>query len=91
MKKKGVAPKLPRAPVMSRTAAALRMRNINENHVQRQKTHNDRLLLAKSVAEKTARTNHEIEYNSLLGASLHGHLSGYAVDRLAALKTYLHK
>ena len=91
MKKKIAAPKLPRAPAMSRTAAALRMRNINENHVQRQKTHNDRLLLAKSVAEKTARTNHEIEYNSLLGASLHGHLSGYAVDRLAALKTYLHK
>ena len=80
MKKKIVAPKLPRAPVMSRTAAALRMRNINENHVQRPKTHNDRLLLAKSVAEKTARTNHEIEYNTLLGASLHGHLSGYAVD-----------
>ena len=91
MKKKIAAPKLPRAPVMSRTAAALRMRNINDNHVQRQKTHNDRLLLAKSVEEKTARTNHEIEYNSLLGASLHGHLSGYAVDRLAALKTYLHK
>ena len=91
MKKKIAAPKLPRAPVMSRTAAALRMRNINENHVHRQKTHNDRLLLAKSVAEKTARTNHEIEYNSLLGASRHGHISGYAVDRLAALKTYLHK
>ena len=91
MKKKIAAPKLSRAPVMSRTAAALRMRNINDNHVQRQKTYNDRLLLAKSVAEKTARTNHEIEYNSLLGASLHGHLSGYAIDRLAALKTYLHK
>ena len=91
MKKKGVAPKLPRAPVMSRSAAALRLRTINDNHVQRHKAHNDRLSLAKSVAEKAARTNHEIEYNSLLGASLHGHLSGYAVDRLAALKTYLHK
>ena len=91
MKKKIAAPKLPKAPVMSRSAAALRLRTINENHVQRHKAHNDRLRLAKSVAEKNARTNHEIEYNSLLGASLHGHVSGYAIDRLAALKTYLHK
>ena len=83
VKKKIAAPKLARAPLMSRTAAALRLRNINENHVQRQQTHNDRLLLAKSVAEKTARTNHEIEYNALLGASLHGHLSGDAIDKLA--------
>ena len=76
---------------MSRTAAALRIRTINENNVQRQKFHNDRLNLAKSVAEKTARTNHEIEYNQLLGHSLHGRLSGHAIDKLAALKTYLGK
>ena len=63
MKKKVAAPKLPKAPVMSRSAAALRIRTINENNVQRQKFHNDRLNLAKSIAEKTARTNHEIEYN----------------------------
>ena len=91
MKKKGVAPKLPRAPVMSRSAAALRLRTINENHVQRQKAHNDRLALAKSVAEKAARTNHEIEYNSLLGASLHGRLSGLAIDKLASLEKLLGK
>ena len=43
MKKKVAAPKLPKAPVMSRSAAALRIRTINENNVQRQKFHNDRL------------------------------------------------
>ena len=91
MKKKGVAPKPPKAPVMSRTAAALRLRTINDNNVQRHKAHNGRLLMAKNVAEKNAGTNNDIEYNALLGASLHGHLSGCAVDRLAALKTYLHK
>ena len=91
MKKKVGAPKLPKALVMSRTAAALRIRTINENNVQRQKFHNGRLNLAKSVAEKTARTNHEIEYNQLFGHSLHGRLGAHAVDKLAALKTYLGK
>ena len=91
MKKKVAAPKLPKAPVMSRSAAALRIRTINENNVQRQKFHNDRLNLAKSIAEKTARTNHEIEYNQLWGHSLHGRLGGHAADKLAALKTYLGK
>ena len=91
MKKKADAPKLPKAPVMSRSAATLRIRTINDNHVQRRRSHNDRLNLAKSVTEKTARTNHAVEYNQLLGHSIHGRLGGYAVDRLAALKTYLGK
>jgi len=91
MKKKGVAPKLPKAPVMSRSAASLHLRIINDNHVQRQKAHNERLALAKSVAEKAARTNHEIEYNSLLGASLHVLLSVLSIDKLANLTTYLGK
>ena len=73
---------------MSRSAAALRIRTINDNHVQRHKAHNDRLSLAKSVAENTARSNHEIEYNQLLGHSLHGRLGPMAMDKLAALKTY---
>ena len=88
MKKKIAAPTLPRRPAMSRSAAALRLRTINDNHVQRQKAHNDRLALAQSVAEKTARTNHEIESNSLLGASLHGRLSGLAIDKLASLENF---
>ena len=91
MKKKGVAPKLPRRPAMSRSAAALRLRTINDNHVQHQKHHNDRLALAQSAAEKTARNIHELEYNSLLGASLLGRLSGLAIDKLASLKTLLGK
>ena len=91
MKKKAAAPKLPNAPVISRTAAALRIRTINDNNVQRHKFHNDRLNLAKSVAEKTARSNHEIEYNQLFGHSLHGRLGPMAIAKLAALKTYLGK
>ena len=89
MKKKVVAPKLPKSPVMSRSAVALRIRSINAAHVQRHKAHNGRLNLAKSVAEKTARTNHEIEYNQLWGHSLHGRLGGHDADKLAALKSYL--
>ena len=76
---------------MSRSAAALRLRTINDNHVRRPKAHNDRMILAKSVAEHTARDNHELEYNALLGASLDGSLSGYAIDKLNTLTTYLHK
>ena len=91
MKKKAAAPKLPKAPVMSRSAAALRLRTINENHGQRQKSRTGLLNLAKSIAGKTARTNHEIEYNQLLGHSLHGRLGAHAVDKLAALKTCLGK
>ena len=91
MKKKQLAPKLPRGPAMSRSAAALRLKTINDNHVQRQKAHNDRLSLAHSVAEKTTRTNHDIEYNSRLGAPLHGRRSGFAIDKLASLKSLLGK
>ena len=89
MKKKIAAPKLPNAPAMGRKAAALRLRTINDNHVQQHRAHNDRLMLAKSVAEHTARDNYEIQYNALLGASKPGALSGYATDQLGAPKTYL--
>ena len=89
--KKKVAPKLPKAPTISRSAAALRIRTINDGHVQRHKAHNDRLSLAKSVAEKTDRSNHEIEYHQLLGHSLHGRLGPIAIDKLDALKTYFGK
>ena len=76
---------------MGRATAALRLRTINDNHVQKHKAYHDRLYLAQSVAQKNTRTNHELEYDRLLGASLHGQLGGYAVDSLAALKTYLNK
>ena len=90
-KKKALAPKLPRAPAMSRTAVALRLRTIRDQNVHHHKTHQDRLLLAKSVAEKNARVNQELEYDRLLGASLHKGLGTTAIARLDALKTLLNK
>ena len=89
--KKKYAPKLPKAPAMSRTAAAMRLRTIRDQNVAHHKTHQDRLLLAKSVAEKNARTNQELEYNRLLGATLHSGLGATAIARLADLKTLLNK
>ena len=90
-KKKALAPKLPRAPVMSRTVAALRLRTIRDQNVHHHRTHQDRLLLAKSIAEKNARVNQEIEYDRLLGASLHKGLGATAMSRLDELKAVLKK
>ena len=90
MKKKALAPKLPKAP-MSRTAAALRLRTIRDQNLIHHKTHQDRLLLAKSIAEKNARGNQEMEYDRLLGGSLHPGLGAYAIARLDHLKTLLNK
>ena len=89
--KKALAPKLPRAPAMSRTAAALRLRTIRDQNVHHHKTHQGRLLLAKSIAEKNARVNQEMEYDRLLGASLHKGLGATAIARLADFNTLLNK
>ena len=91
MKKKAFAPKLPKTPGMSRTAAAWRLRTIRDQNVHHHKTHQGRLLLAKSVAEKNARVNQELEYDRLLGASLHKGLGATAIARLDALKALLNK
>ena len=91
MKKKALAPKLPKGHAMTRTAAALRLRTIRDQNVHHHKTHQDRLLLAKSVAEKNARVNQELEYDRLLGASLHKGLGTTAIARLAELKAVLNK
>ena len=91
MKKKALAPKLPKAPAISRTAAALRLRTIRDQNVHHHKTHQGRLLLAKSITERNARVNQEMEYDRLLGASLHRGLGATAVARLADLKALLHK
>ena len=90
-KKKALAPKLPRAPAMSRTAAALRLRTIRDQNVHHHRTHQGRLLLAKSIAEKNARVNQEMEYDRLLGASLHKGLGAAAMSRLDELKAVLKK
>ena len=42
---------------MGRATAALRLRTINDNHVQKHKAYHDRLYLAQSVAQKNTRTN----------------------------------
>ena len=91
MKKKALAPKLPKGPAMSRTAAALRLRTIRDQNVHHHKTHQDRLLLAKSIAEKNARVNQDLEYDRLLGASLHKGLGATATARLADSKTLLNE
>ena len=91
MKKKALAPKLPKGPAMSRTAAALRLRAIRDQNLHHHKTHQDRLLFAKSIAEKNARVNQDLEYDRLLGASLHKGLGATATARLAELKTLLNK
>ena len=90
-KKKALAPKLPRAPAMSRTAAALRLSAIRDQNVHHHKTHQGRLLLAKRIAEKNARVNQELEYDKLLGASLHKGLGATAMSRLDELKAVLNK
>ena len=89
MKKKPFAPQLPKAPAISRTAAAMRIRTIRDQNVHYHKTHQDRLLLAKSVAENNARVNPYMEYNRLLGASLHKGLGAIAIARLDNLITLL--
>ena len=91
MEKKALAPKLPKGPAMSRTAAALRLRTIRDQNVHHHKTHQGRPLLAKSIAEKNARVNQELEYDRLLGASLHKGLGATATARLADLKPLLNK
>ena len=91
MKKEALAPKLPKGPAMSRTAAALRLRTIRDQNLHHHKTHQYRLLLAKSIAEKNARVNQDLEYDRLLGASLHKGLGATATARLAELKTLLNK
>ena len=67
---------------MSRTAAALRLMTIRDQNLIHHKTHQDRLLLAKSVAKKNARLNQDMEYDRLLGASLHKGLGATAAARL---------
>ena len=69
----------------------MRLRTIRDQNVHHHKTHQDRLLLAKSVAEKNARVNQEMEYDRLMGASLHKGLGTIAIARLDNLKALLNK
>ena len=90
MRKKALALQLPKAP-MSRTVAALRLRTISDQNVIPHRAHQGCFLLAKGNAEKNARVNQEMEYDRLLGASLHPGLGSYAIARLDDLKTLLNK
>ena len=91
MQKKPFAPKLPKPPAISRTAAAMRLRTIRDQNVHHRNTHQGRFLLAKSVAENDARVNQEMEYDGLLGASLHKGLGATAIARIDNFKTLLNK
>ena len=76
-------------PQMSRMAAAMKLRTIRDQNVHATKSHNDRLMLAKSIEEKRLATTRELEYNRLLGASQFGRMTPYAIGRLNDLKTVL--
>lgn len=88
---RGAAPLSGAKPQMSRMAAAMKLRTIREQNVHASKAYNDRLMLAKSIEEKRLRTNHELEYNRLLGASQFGRMTPFALGRLDDLKNVLNK
>ena len=76
---------------MSITAAALKLRTFRDQNVHASNHYNDRIMLAKSIEEKRLRTNNELEYNRLLGASQFGRMNAFAIGRLEDLKTLLNK
>ena len=76
---------------MSRKAAALRLTTISAQHIHKQKANMDRLKYAEEVEQKTARNNHELEWQRLTGAAQAGAMTAYPIGRLADLKRVLGK
>lgn len=86
------APKHPKRPVtMSRKAAALRLATIRTQNIHKQKANMDRLKFAEEVEQKTARANHDLEWQRLTGAAQAGAMTAYSIGRLAELKRVLGK
>ena len=86
------AVKPPKRPVpMSRKAAALRLTTIRTQNIHKQKANMDRLKFAEEVEQKTARNNHDLEWQRLTGAAQAGAMTAYSIGRLADLKRVLGK
>ena len=86
------AVKPPKRPVtLSRKAAALRLATIRTQNLHKQKSHQDRLKFAEEVEQKTARANHDLEWQRLTGAAQAGAMTALSIGRLAELKRVLGK
>ena len=86
------AVKPPKRPVtLSRKAAALRLATIRTQNIHKQKANMDRLRFAEEVEQKTARNNHDLEWQRLTGAAQAGAMTAYSIARLADLKRVLGK
>ena len=75
-----------RPVTQSRKAAALRLATIRTQNIHKQKAHMDRLRFAEEVEQKTARNNHDLEWQRLTGAAHAGAMTAYSIARLADLK-----
>ena len=74
-----------------RKAVALQLTTIRAQNMNRQKTNNARIQWAHEVEAKTVRNNYQMEHDRLLGASQFGHMTPFALGRLADLKRVLGK
>jgi hypothetical protein len=74
-----------------RKAVALQLTTIRAQNMNRQKADHARIQWAQGMEEKTVRNNHQMEHDRLLGASQFGHMTPFALGRLADLKRLLGK
>ena len=74
-----------------RKAVALQLTTIRAQNMNRQKANHARIQWAQEVEAKTVRNNYQMEHDRLLGASQFGHMTPFAIGRLADLKRVLGK
>ena len=74
-----------------RKAAALQLTTIRAQNLNRQKANHARIQWAQEVEQNTVRHNYQMEHDRLLGASQFGHMTPFAIGRLADLKRVLDK
>ena len=74
-----------------RKAVALQLTTIRAQNMNRQKANHARIQWAHEVEAKTVRKNYQMEHDRLLGASQFGHMTPFALRRLADLKRVLGK
>ena len=74
---------------MPRMAVALRLRTNRDRHAHATNAYTDISMLTKRIEEKRLRTNNELEYNRLFGASQFGQMTPFALGRLNDLENML--